>query len=75
MNACHKLISLLREQPDLKQHLINNATIIQTVNLLETHENQSKRDVLHAVLQLVNEVFFDKECFKTVPEDILESNG
>lgn len=56
LNACSKLVSLLREQPDLKQHLINNATIIQTVNLLETQETQQKRDVLLAVLQLVNEV-------------------
>jgi hypothetical protein len=54
LNACNKLVTLMRDQPDLKQHLINNATIIQTVNLLEACEQ--KRDVLLAVLQLVNEV-------------------
>lgn len=54
LNACNKLVTLMRDQPDLKQHLINNATIIQTVNLLEACEQ--KRDVLLAVLQLVNEM-------------------
>lgn len=60
LNACNKLVTLMRDQPDLKQHLINNATIIQTVNLLEACEQ--KRDVLLAVLQLVNEVPLRSAC-------------
>ncbi len=56
LDACNKLINVFKDQPDIKPQLINNTTIIQTLNLLEASEQ--KRGVLSAALKLVNEVCF-----------------
>ena len=62
LSACHKLIEIFREHPEQSEHLITHRGVISIMELLDVENAQ----VVHAVLQLVNQVrtiFFDLDVF------------
>eukprot|EP00741_Cyanophora_paradoxa_P008391 tig00001307_g8118.t1 len=58
--ACAKLVGIFREQPLAKGHLITHRGVIPIMEMLDTENAR----ILHAVLQVVNQIIEDNGEFK-----------
>eukprot|EP00249_Psilotum_nudum_P025064 c29365_g2_i3 orf=721-5196(+) len=59
IKACHRLVAIFHEHADQKSHLISQHGVMPFVEMLEVKNNR----VLHAVLQVINELAKDNPGF------------
>lgn len=60
IKACQRLVSLFREHPEQKMHLISQHGVMTFMDMLEMKNNR----VLHAVLQVINQLAKDNPSFQ-----------
>ncbi|KAL3692966.1 hypothetical protein R1sor_006617 [Riccia sorocarpa] len=60
VSACQKLVAIFSEHPKQKGHLISQHGIITLIDMLDVNNNR----IVHAVLQLINEIIKDNVDFQ-----------